>query len=138
MTERLEIGRVIESTRTLSQDDFDRFAALSGDDNPIHVDPQFAATTRFGRTVSHGMLLYGVLCAAVHENFPGATQLGQDLMFPSPTFAGEEITVRLEVTGAEPGTGQRTPGLRLAVVMTKANGETVCQGEALLTRRQAE
>jgi 3-hydroxybutyryl-CoA dehydratase len=121
-------GRVMRSTRTLTQQDFDRFAELSGDDNPIHVDPDFAAGTRFGRPVSHGMLLYSVLCAALHENFPGAVQLSQDLMFPTPTFAGEELTLRLEVAVADPG----TPDLRIAVGMTKGSGETVCQGETVL------
>jgi 3-hydroxybutyryl-CoA dehydratase len=120
--------QVIRSTRTLTQRDFDRFAALSGDDNPIHVDPDFAAGTRFGRPVSHGMLLYSVLCAALHDNFPGAVQLSQDLMFPNPTFAGEVLTLRLEVAEADPG----TPDMRLAVDMTKATGETVCQGETVL------
>ena len=44
---------------------FDRFARLSGDDNPIHVDPAFSARTRFGRTVAHGMLLYGRVWAMI-------------------------------------------------------------------------
>ena len=44
--------------RTLTQQDFDLFAKLSGDSNPIHVDPEFSARTRFGKTVSHGMLLF--------------------------------------------------------------------------------
>ena len=48
----------VEAGWTPTQDAFDRFAALSGDDNPIHVDPDFSARTRFGRTVSHGMLIY--------------------------------------------------------------------------------
>jgi 3-hydroxybutyryl-CoA dehydratase len=121
-------GRVMRSTRTLTQRDFDRFAELSEDDNPIHVDPAFAAGTRFGRPVSHGMLLYSVLCAALHDSFPGAVQLSQNLMFPTPAFAGEELTLRLEVAEADPG----TPGLRLTVDMTKATGETVCQGETVL------
>ena len=47
--------------RTFVQADFDAFAELSGDDNPIHVDHEFAANSRFGRTVSHGVLLYTVL-----------------------------------------------------------------------------
>jgi 3-hydroxybutyryl-CoA dehydratase len=128
VTVRAEVGRVMESARTLSQDHFDRFAALSGDDNPIHVDPEFAATTRFGRTVSHGMLLYSLLCTALHDNFPGAVQLSQDLMFPNPTFAGDEIRVRLEVAEANPAARD----LRLVVVMWKLTGETVCQGETVL------
>ena len=60
-------GRVATFERVFSQTDYDRFAALTGDDNPIHVDPEFAATTRFGRTLCHGMHLFATLCAAKAE-----------------------------------------------------------------------
>ena len=82
-------ARIVE--RTLTQEDFDAFARLSGDDNPIHVDPVFSARTRFGRTVSHGMLLVTVLRGLVEELVPGARQVAQKLMFPAPTFAGEPM-----------------------------------------------
>ena len=85
----------IREDRVFTQADFDRFAALSGDDNPIHVDPAFSAETRFGRTVAHGMLLYAALWGLVRRHYPGAVQETQDLMFPAPTYAGE--TMRLEV-----------------------------------------
>ena len=52
-------------TRVLTQGDFDRFAALSRDDNPIHCDPVFARGTHFGATVAHGMFLYGLICGAL-------------------------------------------------------------------------
>jgi acyl dehydratase len=77
--------------RVLTQADFDAFARLSGDDNAIHVDPAFCAKTRFGRTVSHGMLLSTVLRGLVEQLVPGGRQVEQKLMFPSPTFAGEAM-----------------------------------------------
>lgn len=114
--------------RSYVQGDFDRFAALSGDDNPIHVDPEFAARTRFGRTVSHGMLLYGSLCAALNAEFgPGVAQAEQDLMFVSPTYVGEEVRIRLEVQA------QRPDGLLdVATLLTRPGGEVACQGRTLL------
>ena len=84
-------------TRTFTQAEFDRFAAISGDDNPIHVDPAFAAGTRFGRTVAHGMLLYATLWGLVRRHFPDAVQETQDLMFPAPTYAGEPMRLEVEV-----------------------------------------
>jgi acyl dehydratase len=60
----LELDTQISEVKTFTQAEFDAFARLSGDDNPIHVDPEFSARTRFGRTVAHGMLLYGVNCGA--------------------------------------------------------------------------
>ncbi len=77
--------------KVLTQSDFDAFAALSGDDNPIHVDEEFSARTRFGRTVSHGMLLSTILRGMLDRLAPGARQVEQKLMFPSPTYAGDAM-----------------------------------------------
>ncbi len=77
--------------RVLTQADFDAFAELSGDDNPIHVDEAFSANTRFGRTVSHGMLLATILRGMLEELVPGGRQVEQKLMFPSPTYAGDAM-----------------------------------------------
>ncbi len=79
------------ATWTPGQADFDAFAALSGDDNPIHVDPEFSARTRFGRTVSHGMLLYSRLWALLGQRHPGRRHAMQALMFPNPAYAGEAL-----------------------------------------------
>ena len=77
--------------KVLTQADFDAFAELSGDDNPIHVDEAFSAKTRFGRTVSHGMLLATILRGMLDQLVPGGRQVEQKLMFPSPTFAGDAM-----------------------------------------------
>jgi acyl dehydratase len=77
--------------RVLTQSDFDAFAELSGDDNPIHVDEEFSARTRFGRTVSHGMLLATILRGLLDQLVPGARQVEQKLMFPSPTYTGDAM-----------------------------------------------
>jgi acyl dehydratase len=74
------------------QADFDAFARLSGDNNPIHVDPEFSARTRFGRTVSHGMLLYTRVFAHLEQLHPGRKHMVQTLMFPNPSYADEELT----------------------------------------------
>jgi acyl dehydratase len=122
----LKIGESFSATRTLSQREFDRFAALSGDDNPIHVDPGFSARTHFGRTVSHGMLLYAVLRGLLRERFPDAVQMDQQLLFPNPAFAGEPLTVRLTI--------QSVDGLRLqvATVITRPDGLAAVEGLASL------
>jgi acyl dehydratase len=84
--------------RVLLQADFDRFATLTGDDNPIHCDPAFAAQSHFGATVAHGMLLYGCICKALTEQIgPGVVQLEQTLMFPNPTYVGDCLHVGLQV-----------------------------------------
>lgn len=112
------------TSRTLSQRDFDRFAALSRDDNPIHCDPAFAATTHFGKTVAHGMFLYSLICAALTERLAPAHPAGylhqrQSLMFPAPTFAGDTVEVRLAEDPTEPD------GLAVSVVKLGAQGKVV-------------
>lgn len=82
-----------EFSWTPSQADFDAFARLSGDDNPIHVDPEFSSRTRFGRTVSHGMLLYTRLFGHLRELYPERRHSVQTLMFPNPSYADEELTL---------------------------------------------
>ena len=109
-------------TRTLTQADFDTFARISGDDNPIHVSPVFAARTRFGRTVAHGMLLYSVLWALVQRHRPGARQAAQALMFPNPTFAGEAVIFE----------GRLCADDVIAVRAYRANGDSLCEGTATL------
>lgn len=106
---------------TPTQAEFDAFARLSGDDNPIHVDPEFSARTRFGRTVSHGMLIYAKLWALLRRVRPGAAHRMQSLMFPAPSFAGEPL--RLEI--------RETPEGHLAVTATRiADQVIVLQGMA--------
>ena len=107
---------------TPTQAEFDAFARVSGDDNPIHVDPAFSARTRFGRTVSHGMLIYSRLWALLRQDYPGARHVSQDMMFPNPAYSGETLLLRLE-----PGEG--------GVILTarrQADGAICFQGKAVL------
>lgn len=111
------VGDTASFRRILTQEDFNRFAALSWDDNPIHVDPVFAAKSHFGGTVSHGMLLYSIMSKGFAELIPGpgAIQLEQELMFPNGTYTGEEVVFSFTVTAVNPdGT------LELATVISKA------------------
>jgi acyl dehydratase len=128
----LTLGQMITHKRTFTQQDFNTFAELSHDDNPIHVNAEFAATTRFGRTVSHGMLLYGVLCGVLSTHFPGARQLEQELIFPKPTYADEEVAFNLEVTEIWPASQLA----RIKTTVIRADGETTCEGLMLIRWRE--
>lgn len=110
--------------RSLSQDDFNLFAVVSGDNNPIHVDPDFSARTRFGRTVSHGMLLYTVLWGMIRNRYPGARQTGQTLMFPNPAYADEPLRFEIAETTTQDGRRRLT-----TTVSRVADGARVLEGE---------
>lgn len=92
----------LATTWTPRQADFDLFAQISGDDNPIHVDPEFSARTAFGRTVSHGMLIYAKLWGLLIAAHPQVSQTGQTMMFPNPCYTGEPVD--LVISGDCPGT----------------------------------
>ncbi|MCP5086785.1 MAG: hydratase [Rhodobacteraceae bacterium] len=84
-----------------TQEEFDIFAHVSGDDNPIHVDPEFSARTRFGKTVSHGMLIYSKLWALLQSGVPDARQTSQTMMFPNPCFVGDTVDLTIEEVSAK-------------------------------------
>ena len=124
----MQVNDVFTIQRVLAQEDFNRFAALSGDNNPIHVDPDFSARTRFGKTVAHGMFLYSLICGALAKFFPGASQVSQDLMFPAPSYVGEQVTVSARVL--EFDSEKRIA--RVETLVTRPSGEIGCQGETTL------
>lgn len=122
------VGQTFSEKHLLAQDEFDRFAALSGDDNPIHVDPEFSARTRFGKTVAHGMFLYSLICGVLAKHLPNASQVGQDLMFPAPSYVGEEIVVSARVLELDAAKNWA----RIETMVTRPNGEIGCQGETTI------
>ncbi len=117
--------------RVLTQSDFDAFAELSGDDNPIHVDEEFSAKTRFGRTVSHGMLLATILRGLLDQLVPGARQVEQKLMFPSPTYTRDAMRFA--------GIRKSDDGRHVVADVSCeriADGVITCAGEATLERME--
>jgi acyl dehydratase len=115
--------------RTFTQSDFDAFARLSGDDNPIHVDPEFAARTRFGKTVAHGALLCSILRALVEELVPGGTQISQSTMYPAPSPVGEPLRFKAKIVD---GAGSKA---RVELLVKRvSDNESTCIGETVVAR----
>lgn len=86
----------------ITQGHLDGFAAVSGDDNPIHVDPGYAARTAFRLPVAHGMFLFSLVRAEARRRWPTARLVEQRLMFPAPTPVGARVRVVL-APGERPG-----------------------------------
>lgn len=113
----------ISIERSLTQAEFDLFARLSGDDNPIHVDPGFSARTRFGRTVAHGLYLCSILRGLAGQLSPGSRQLAKDVRFPAPTYTGEVMRFSASVVGTADGV------THIAVKAARvADGVVTCEG----------
>lgn len=125
--ESAPIGAALVVGKRFTQDDFDEFARLSGDDNPIHVDPIFSAHTRFGRTVAHGMFLFGVLEAEA-KRWPGrARVVDQRLRFSAPTFTDEDVAIRLAVIDHRDGV------VHVSQRMVRPDGVETVEGAAILS-----
>ncbi|MDB5575539.1 MAG: Monoamine oxidase regulatory protein [Bradyrhizobium sp.] len=76
-----------------------RYAHVSGDMNPLHLDLEFAKTTKFGRTIAHGMMTLAFVSEAMREWAGDAWESNGHLRvtFVAPVFAGDQVTVRAEV-----------------------------------------
>lgn len=124
----LTLGQVAEVTRTITIADIEAFAALTGDDNPVHLDESFAAGTRFGGRIAHGMLSAGLISAVLGTRLPGtgAIYLGQTLRFTAPVRPGDTITARAEVLELTPEKRR----VRIRTTCTNQLGDTVIDGEA--------
>ena len=85
-----------------SQADFDEFARISGDLNPIHVDAEFARATRFGGTVAHGMMLFAVTSAELARLEGPVNIATQELMCTHPTFADRPYVLSLRKPSVGP------------------------------------
>ena len=119
----------ISVVRSFSQEDFDCFAQLSGDANPIHVDVEFSSRARFGRTVAHGLLLCSVLKGLIEELAPGSRLTEQSVMFPAPTFANEPMRFAVTVTDSDHAEGKNSFSCKLEVSRV-ADKIVTCQGQA--------
>jgi acyl dehydratase len=93
----LTVGDTVRFTKTLEEADVDRFAAASGDTNPIHLDDEWADATRFEGRIVHGILASGLISAALARLPGGVVYLSQDLEFRAPVRIGDRITGAVEV-----------------------------------------
>jgi 3-hydroxybutyryl-CoA dehydratase len=89
-------------SKTITARDVETFADLVGDHNPVHLDEAYAASTRFGRRIAHGMLSVGLISAAIANGWPGAIYLSQKLQFRAPVFLGDTVTATVTITAVRP------------------------------------
>ncbi len=85
--------------RTVQDADVRMFAELSGDFNPLHFDDGYAATTRFGRRIAHGMLSASYISTVIGTQLPGAgaVYISQSIAFKAPVYLGDEVITTVEI-----------------------------------------
>jgi 3-hydroxybutyryl-CoA dehydratase len=127
--EDLRIGQTASVGKTISEADILLYTAVSSDTNPLHLDAEYAATTKFGARIAHGMLSAGLISAVLGTRLPGpgTVYIAQNLRFLSPVFIGDTVIATVEVAELLAEKFRA----RLATRCTVA-GKTVIEGEALV------
>jgi acyl dehydratase len=91
----MEIFKTINISKELVKS----FASITGDFNPIHLDEDYAKSTRFGKTIVHGMLLSSFFSKIIAMDYPGegSIYLSQTLNFLKPCYVGDTISVHIKL-----------------------------------------
>lgn len=134
-------GQVFPGARsTCTVRDFLDFARITGDAHPIHYDAEYAAGTRFGRPLAHGLLVAGYsalgateLSASLEESMVAMLEVG--FSYRKPVFADDVLTSRFEVAEILRDPAKDTGRIRFKVTLTNEAGETVVEGSHLYLMR---
>ncbi len=127
--DELAVGDSASIEKTFSQEDVEAFARLSGDDNPAHVDQEWAAASMFKGRVVHGVLTAGLISAVLGTQLPGpgSIYMSQSLQWRLPVFPGDALTATATIKEIVAEKGR----VILETVVTRGE-DTVLTGEALV------
>ncbi len=126
----LERGDSASRTTVITAELVDTFARITGDSNPVHLDEAYAAQTRFGKRIAHGMYTASLVSSVLANELPGpgTIYLGQDVKFKAPVFIGDTITATVEVIAYR--ADKRIATFR--TTCTNQDGTVVVEGEAVV------
>ena len=127
--EDLEIGMSRMLERKITQNDILLFSKVSGDQNPVHLDKEYAQQTIFGQRIAHGMLTASLISAVIAEQLPGhgTVYLSQTLKFLRPVLPGQLVTTTVSVTHVEYSNRRVTLDCK-----SEVDEKVVLAGEALV------
>ena len=131
----LEIGDFSEQTNVLLMENAQHYATITGDNNPIHFDTEFARNSRFRRPIAHGMILAGFISGVLGTKLPGYGCLYEEqrVSFLRPVFYGDTIRTRVTVMKLNFETNRVT----LLTECFNQNNETVLSGTAVMLPKKA-
>lgn len=127
--EDLSVGQSDEFTKTVTEKEIELFAEVSGDNNPVHLDAEYAAGTMFKERIAHGMLSAGFISAVIGRRLPGpgAIYMSQQMRFKAPVKIGDVVTARCTITDINEA--RRRVTLETVCLV---DGKAVIEGEALV------
>ncbi len=124
------VGEEATLSRIISDEDIKTFARISGDENPVHINDDYAKGTVFGSRIAHGMLAASLISSVLGNVLPGpgAVYVSQQLRFLAPVRPGDQVTARVKVAKWDPDNG-------LVILTTEVINEkdvAVISGKAVL------
>ena len=127
--EDLQLGMEASVTTKVTMDDIESFASVSGDRNPVHLNPEYAATTIFKHVIAHGLLTASYISTVFGMKMPGpgAIYVSQSLNFKAPVKVGDEVVAKVVVVDLMPAKNRA----RFDCFCT-VNGKVVLDGEAIM------
>lgn len=130
MDRTIQVGDKAFISKAFTEQEVFRFAEISTDKNPLHLDKDFGRTSIFGRRIVHGMLVASLFSGLIGMELPGegSIYLGQNLNFKAPVAIGEEITASVEIIRIR----EDKPIVTLRTVCTNSAGKVVIDGEAVV------
>lgn len=130
----VRVGQKAARELTVTAAMVEAYARITGDYNPLHFDPEFAARTRLRRLIAQGGIATGLLHALVAMDMPGpgTVFINQRWDFPKPVYIGDTIRAEATITSVRPD----RPIATAEFTIVNQDGETVLHGEA--TMYQAE
>ena len=122
-------GQQASITRVVTAEDVEKFADISGDNNPVHLDSEFAGKSRFKKRIAHGILSAGYISAVLGSKLPGpgTIYLSQSITFKAPVYLGDEITATVTVLNYRPDKHILT----CRTECTNQDGVVVLEGQAV-------
>lgn len=124
-----KVGDKINLSVHITDEMVRQFAAVSGDFNPMHIDDEYAAKTRFKKRIAHGMLSGALISRALGQHLgPGGIYLSQTMKFMSPVFIGDTLSVELTVSNFREDRGIGA----IETLVKNQNGELCVKGEAMI------
>lgn len=122
----LKVGQKAYLKKEITEEDLSHFIAITGDENPLHVDDTFAKQTFFGQRIAHGMLSASLFSTLVGMHIPGigAIYKSQTLEFLRPVFIGDTLHAWFEIMAIYP----EDENIEIKSWIENQDGETVITG----------
>ena len=130
MGKTLRIGDKAELSKAFTEEEVFRFAELSADKNPLHLDKDFGRASIFGQRIVHGMLVASLFSGLIGMQLPGegSIYLGQTLAFKAPVAIGEQVTATVEIIKIR----EDKPIVTLRTLCIDSGGKVLIEGEAVV------